>query len=191
MNKSIPWLIVIILLVIIIWLTKCKECPNITGRIDTVTKVSYIHDTITLTGKTKIKPVPIPHYIHDTLIDSSGNITIAEIKKYVTNDTFQFLSDSANIIVYTKIYSSNPLDSISNELKANIRHKVIENTITKEIIRKHAFFTGPSLSLGVTSHISLDGLYERNGKVIYKLGVGLNNSIQPVLNAGVYWYISK
>jgi hypothetical protein len=34
-------------------------------------------------------------------------------------------------------------------------------------------------------------LYERNGKNIYRLGVGVNSRFEPVIKAGIYWYISK
>lgn len=190
MKKGFPYIVIAILIAVIIWLSKCSG-DTITTSIDTVTKVSYIHDTIKVKGKTKIKPVPEPYYIHDTIIDSTGNITIVEIKKYITNDTFTYDTDSVKVVVYSKIYSDSPLDSISSELKAIIRHKIIENTITKEIVREHAFFAGPSIGVGRTSYISLDGLYERKGKIIYKLGVGINTRFEPMLKAGVYWQISK
>jgi hypothetical protein len=191
MNKSTLWAVIVVLITVIIWMTKCSNHSTITGRIDTVTDTSYIHDTLKIKGKTKIKPVPVPFYVHDTVIDSTGNITIVEVKKYATNDTFIYDTDSVKVTVYTKIYSSSPLDSISSELKAIIRHKIIERVITKEIIRKNAFFAGPSIGLGKTSYISLDGLYERNGKIIYKLGAGVNTNLQPMLKAGIYWQISK
>ena len=191
MKKGFPYIVIAILIAVIIWLTKCNDCSTLITKIDTLSDTSYIHDTVTLKGKTKIKPVPVPYYIHDTIIDSTGKIIIVDVKKYTTNDTFIYNTDSIKVIVYTKIYSSNPLDSINNELKAIIRHKVIENTITKEVVRKHAFFAGPSIGVGKTSYISLDGLYERKGKIIYRAGVGVNTRFEPMLKAGVYWQISK
>ena len=172
-------------------MTKCNNHGTITSSIDTVSDTSYIHDTIKIKGKTKIKPVPVPYYVHDTVIDSTGKIVIIPIKKYLTNDTFIFDSDSVKVTVYTKIYSNGPLDSISNELKSIIRHKIINTVITKEIVRKNAFFAGPSVGIGKTSYISLDGLYERNGKIIYKVGAGFNTKLEPMIKAGVYWQISK
>ena len=108
-----------------------------------------------------------------------------------TNDTFEYKTDSFSVTFYTKIYSSGPLDSIKNDVLATIRHKIIERTITQEVVRKHAFFAGPSIGLGKTSYISLDGLYERKGKIIYRVGAGVNTQLQPMLKAGVYWQISK
>jgi hypothetical protein len=190
MKQSFPYIIILILTIIIIYLSKCFSNNTITN-INNITDTSYIHDTIKLKGKTKIKPVPIPYYIHDTIIDSTGDTVVIQLKKFITNDTFTYNTDSVKVTVYTKIYSNGPLDSISNELRAIIRSKVIEKEITKETVRKHAFFTGPSIGLSKVSYISLDGLYERNGKIIYKLGAGLNTNFQPILKAGIYYQISK
>lgn len=191
MNKSSLWAVIVVLLTIIIWMSRCNNHGTIVTKIDTVSDTSYVHDTIAVKGKTKIKPVPVPYYVHDTIIDSTGKITVINHKKYMTPDTFVYKTDSFTAVFYTKIYSECPLDSVKSNLLATVRHKIIENTITKEIARKHAFFVGPSVGLGKTSYISLDGLYERNGKIIYKLGVGVNTNLQPILKAGVYWQISK
>lgn len=191
MNKSSLWTVIIVLASIIVWMIKCNNCGTVISHIDTVSDTSYVHDTIKVKGKTKIKPVPVPYYVHDTLIDSSGKKIIVEVRKFVTNDTFEYKTDSFTATFYTKIYSNCPLDSIKSDLLATVRHKIIETTITKEIVRKHALFAGPSVGIGKTSYLSLDGLYERKGKTIYKLGVGLNTNFEPIIKAGVYWNISK
>ena len=170
MKKGFPYIVIAILVFIIIWLTKCSG-ETITTGIDTLTKVSYVHDTIKVKGKTKIKPVPVVRWIHDTIIDSTGQVIITNTKKYTTNDTFEYKTDSFTAVFYTKIYSASP-------------------TITKQVVRKHALFAGPSVGLNLT-HISLDGLYEREGKIIYRAGIGVNNKLQPMLSAGIYWQISR
>ena len=83
-----------------------------------------------------------------------------------------------------------PLDSIKSDLLASVRHKIIETTITKQVVKKHALFVGPTFSL-IGNYASLDALYENKGKTIYKVGVGANNRLQPMLNASIYWRISK
>ena len=191
MKKGFLYIIIAILIGIILWLSQCRNnTKNISGK-DTVTDTSYIHDTLNIPGKTKVKPVPVPYYVHDTIVDSTGKIVIVETKKYLTNDTFEYKTDSFTAIFYTKIYSDCPLDSIKSNLLATVRHKIIETTITKEVIRKNAFFAGPSVGIGKTSFISLDGLYERNGKIIYRVGAGINSNLQPILKAGIYWQIFK
>ena len=93
MKKGFPYIVIAILVAIIIWISKCSG-DTIVTNIDTFTKTSYVHDTIKVKGKTKIKPVPVPYYVHDTIIDSTGNIIIIDTKKYVTNDTFEYKTDS-------------------------------------------------------------------------------------------------
>ena len=115
MKKGFPYIVIAILVAIIIWISKCSG-DTIVTNIDTFTKTSYVHDTIKVKGKTKIKPVPVPYYVHDTIIDSTGNIIIIDTKKYVTNDTFEYKTDSFTAYFYTKIYSMCPLDSIKSDL---------------------------------------------------------------------------
>lgn len=191
MKLPIPYIIIIILVVIIVFLKKCDKTTFIDKTI-IVVDTSYVHDTINITGKTKIKPIPFVKWIHDTIIDSSGKVVITDHKKFITPDTFTYKTDSFTIKFYTKIYSDCPLDSINNSLIADIRHKIIEKTITKEIVRKNAFFVGPSIGFNKTSgFLTLNGLYERKGKVIYNAGVSMNNKLEPMINVGVYFYISK
>lgn len=188
--KDVKVYLIVILITVIIAMFKCHGNGTIVTNIDTFETISYIHDTIKLKGKTKIKPVPEIRWLHDTIIDSTGNISIVNVKKYTTNDTFVYKTDSFSVTFYSKIYSDSPLDSLNHDLVASVRHKIIERVITKEIVRKNAFFTGPSVGISKgTSFLSLDGLYERNGKTIYKIGVGVNTQFQPVLKAGMYWQI--
>ena len=79
MNKSSLWAVIVVLITIIIWMTRCNNNGTIISKIDTVSDTSYIHDTLTVKGKTKIKPVPVPYYVHDTLIDSTGKIVIVNV----------------------------------------------------------------------------------------------------------------
>jgi hypothetical protein len=190
--KDLKNYLIVILLTVIIAMYKCNGSSTSISSIDTVTDVSYIHDTIKVPGKTKIKPVPVVRWLHDTLIDSTGKITVVNIKKYTTNDTFVYKTDSFAVTFYSKIYSDCPLDSLNHDLIASVRHKIIERTITKEMVRNKAFFFGPSIGLNKSSsYLSLDGLYERQGKQIYKIGVGVNTKLEPVIKAGVYWKIGK
>jgi hypothetical protein len=81
---------------------------------------------------------------------------------------------------------------LNHDLVAAVRHKIIEREIIKQIVRKHAFFAGTSIALSKrSSFLMLDGLYEYNSKTIYNLGLGLNNNLQPVIKAGIYWNINK
>jgi hypothetical protein len=173
-------------------MTKCHDCGTTISNIDTIETISYIHDTIKLKGKTKIKPVPEIRWLHDTIIDSTGAKVVINTKKYTTNDTFVYKTDSFSVTFYSKIYSDCPLDSLSHDLIASVRHKIIEREITKEVVRNKAFFAGPSVVLNKSaSFLMLDGIYEQKGKKLYKLGIGINTRLEPVIKAGVYWQIGK
>jgi hypothetical protein len=188
--KDIRNYAIVILLTIIIALSKCHECETIISRIDTVKTISYIHDTIKLKGKTVIKPVPEIRWIHDTIIDSTGATIVINTKKYTTNDTFVYKTDSFSVTFYSKIYSDCPLDSLNHDLIASVRHKIIEREIIKEVVRAKAFFIGPSIGLNKSSSfLMLDGIYEQKGEKLYKLGIGINTRLEPVINAGISWRI--
>jgi len=128
-------------------------------------------------------------YLTDTIHDS---IPVYQILPFVlTRDSIIIKNDSTEIKVKYEIVSENPLYKIDKSIDYKIRYKEIEKIITKEVVRKHAFYAGPSVGVGKTSYISLDGLYERKGKIIYRAGVGVNTRFEPMLKAGVYWQISK
>lgn len=191
MNKFKSYLIVILIIVIIV-LNKCTECNTIVTGIDTIETITYVHDTVKLKGKTVIKPVTEIRWIHDTIIDSTGKVIIVNTAKYKTKDTFTYITDSMSVVFYSNIYSSCVLDSLNHDLLVSVRHKIIQQEITKEIARKHSYFIGSSVILNKnSSFLMLDGLYEYKGKTIYNLGVGLNTNTQPVLKAGIYWNINK
>jgi hypothetical protein len=191
MKNTKNYVIAILMAVILVMMYCSKHGSTIVDTIDTVETISYVHDTIKLKGKTKIKPVPKIQWLHDTIVDSSGNITVVNTKKYTTIDTFEYKTDSFTVKFYTTIYTDCLIDSVKNDLIASVRHKIIERVITKEIVRQHALFAGPSINLGKISSLNFEGQYEHKGKTIYKLGIGLTSQLTPTINAGVYWKLGK
>ena len=189
--KDLRNYLIVILLTVIIAMYKCNGNETSISYIDTNDSVSYIHDTVKLKGKTKIKLVPVIKWLRDTIIDSTGNITVVSTKKYTTIDTFEYKTDSFTVKFYTTIYTDCLIDSVKNDLIASVRHKIIERVITKEIVRQHAMFAGPSINLGPISSLNFEGQYEHKGKTIYKLGIGLTSKLTPTINAGVYWKLGK
>ena len=191
--KNIKNVLIAILMAVILVMMYCgKHNGTIVDSIDTVETVSYVHDTIKLKGKTKIKPVSVIKWLHDTITDTvTGKVTVINTKKYTTIDTFEYKTDSFSVKFYTVIYTECPIDSVKNDLIASVRHKIIERVITKEIVRQHAMFVGPSVGLGPIASLNFEGQYEHKGKTIYKLGIGLTSRLTPTVNAGVYWKIGK
>jgi len=187
MKIGFPYIVIAILIAIIIWLTKCSG-DTIVTKIDTQTSIKYKWDTFTK-KETVYKPKWERIYLTDTIHDS---IPVYEkIPLVLTKDSMVVKNDSTDIKVVYEIVSENPLFKIDKKLDYKIRYKEIEKIITKEVFRKHAYYAGPSVGIGRTSFIALDGLYERNGKIIYRVGVGVNTRLEPMLKAGVYWQISK
>jgi hypothetical protein len=187
MKKGFPYIVIAILIAVIVWLTKCNGDTIIT-KIDTQTTIKYKWDTFTK-KETVYKPKWEKIYLTDTIHDSIP--VYQPIPFVLTKDSMIVKNDSTDIKVVYQIVSENPLYKIDKKLDYKIRYKEIEKIITKEVVRKHAFFAGPSVGVGKTSYISLDGLYERKGKTIYRAGVGVNTRFEPMLKAGVYWQISK
>jgi hypothetical protein len=191
--KNIKNYVIAILMAVILVMMYCgRHGGTIVDKIDTVETVSYVHDTIQLKGKTKIKPVAVIKWLHDTIVDSTtGKISIVDVKKYTTIDTFEYKTDSFTVKFYTTIYTECPIDSVKNDLIASVRHKIIERVITKEIVRAKALFAGTSINLGPVAALNFEGQYEHKGKMIYKLGVGITTKLTPTINAGIYWKIGK
>lgn len=188
MNKRYLYLIIAVLICIIIWLHSCDTKSTAVTRTDTQTIIRNNWDTFTK-DNTIYKPKWEKVYLTDTVHDS---IPIYQIIPLVlTKDSIVIKNDSTNIKVVYQIISENPLYRINKKIDYSIRYKEIEKVITKEISRKHAYYTGPSVGIGKTSFISLNGLYEHKGKTIYSLGVGVNTRLEPMLKAGVYWQILK
>lgn len=188
MNKRYLYLIIAVLICIIIWLHSCGTKNTTVTYTDTQTIIRDNWDTFTK-DTTIYKPKWEKIYLTDTVHDSIPMYHI--IPLVLTKDSIVIKNDSTNIKVVYQIISENPLYRINKKIDYSIRYREIEKEITKEISRKHAYYTGPSVGMGKTSYIALDGLYERNGTIIYRVGVGINTRLEPMLKAGVYWQILK
>ena len=192
MKIKISHIIIAALVAIIFWLPKCsngKFTP--TGKADTqYVEISKwdtlnIHDTV---AKPKWKRIVIN--THDTLIDSIPYPVFGYAT--LTEDTISVINDSTKLLVLYKIYSQNPLYKIEKGVNLSVKHKTITKTITKEVVRKNAFFVGPSVGLVKNNnYVALNGLYEYKGKTIYNLGLGLTANQQPLLKFGIYWQVLK
>ena len=192
MKIKISYILIVILVAIIVWLSKCSDGKfTPTGKADTqYIKTSKwdtlnVHDTVI---KPKWKKVIIN--THDTVIDSIpypvyGYATLTE-------DTISVMNDSTRLLVVYKIYSQNPLYKIEKGVDLSVKRKTITKIITKEVVRKQALFIGPSIGLVENNgYIALNGLYEYKGKTIYNLGLGITTNQQPLLKFGIYWQILK
>ena len=189
MKKPFLCITIACLTFLILWLTKCNNKTSIITKIDTFTVEKNHWDTFTKKD-TVYKPKWKSVYLHDTIRDSIP--VYIERLVVLTQDSMIVKNDSTDIKVTYDIYSENPLIKIEKTLDYKIRYKEIETIITNQVIRKHALYVGPSLGIiPNSSYVAFNGLYEKNGKTIYKLGLGLNTNFKPVLNTGIYWQILK
>jgi hypothetical protein len=189
---KISYIIIAALVAIIIFLTKCdgeKFVP--TGQSDTQYIETVKWDTLTQNDtvlKPKWKKVVIN--THDTVIDSIPYPVYADL--VLTEDSISIKNDSIRLLVTYKIYSYDPLYKIEKGVNLSVKRKTITQIITKEIVRKHALFVGPSVGMSKNSgYLMMDGLYEYKGKTIYNLGLGVTTNQQPLLKVGIYWQILK
>lgn len=192
MKIKISYIIIATLVAIIFWLSKCSDGKfTPTGKSDTQYIETVKWDTLNY-NDTIFKPKwkKIKFHTHDTIIDSIpypvyGYATLTE-------DTISIKNDSTNLLVSYKIYSQNPLYKIEKGVTLSVKRKTVTEIITKEVIRKHALFVGPSIGMNKNNgYLMLNGLYEYKGKTIYNLGIGVTTNQQPLLKLGIYWQILK
>jgi len=192
MKIKISYIIIAALVAIIFWLSKCSDGKfTPTGKIDTQYIETSKWDTFS-THDTVIKPKwkQIKFHTHDTIIDSIPYPVFGYAA--LTEDTLSVINDSTRLLVLYKIYSQNPLYKIEKSVDLSVKRKTITKIITKEMVRKNAFFVGPSVGLIKNNgYIALNGLYEYKGKTIYNLGLGITTNQQPLLKFGIYWQILK
>jgi hypothetical protein len=192
MKIKISYIIIAALVAIIIFLTKCNEGKFVpTGNSDTQYIETVKWDTLTQ-NDTVLKPKwkRIIINTHDTVIDSIPYPVYGYA--VLTEDTISIKNDSTKLLVTYKIYSQNPLIKIEKGVNLSVKRKTITQIITKEVVRKHALFVGPSVGMSKNSgYLMMNGLYEFKGKTIYNLGLGVTTNQQPLLKVGIYWQILK
>lgn len=133
------------------------------------TKIETIHDTIPANIDTLdiLKDYYTKYFYTDTLnLDSLGNIII--------NDTI-----SRNSIVFRQITPNLLLPT---------------TTITRDsLISKHEFYVGIGLAGNRTQFNYIGGelLFRSKRKKVYGLGIGLNQTLEPVISARMMWKLGK
>jgi hypothetical protein len=147
MKIKIEYIVIAILLVIIVWLSKCdntfisteKTTTQIVEVIkwDTVTK----HDTV-YKPKWKKYTVTLKDTIHDSIPYPVGTVLTQ------TDDSLIVKNDSTNILVKFSTLSENPLIRITKSIDYKVKRKEINTIVTNEVIRKHSLFLGPDIVLG-------------------------------------------
>lgn len=189
--NNIQTLIIVVLVAVIIWLSKCDGSFVPTGKTDTVSVEVIKWDTFTYMDtvyKPKWKKYTVT--IHDTIHDSIS-LPIGTVLTQ-TNDSLVVKNDSTDIIVKYSLLSENPLIKLSKSIDYKVRRKEIKTIITEEVVKKHSLFLGPDVILGGgNGALLLNTSYEHKGKNQYNLGVGFNLKLQPMIKLGMSWQILK
>lgn len=189
MKNKLLYIVIAALVVVIAYMATCCNKQTTVKITDTVTLVKDNWDTI-IKKEVVYRPKWKPVYIHDTIVDSI--IIQTQRLAVLTQDSTVVKNDSTEIKVTYNIYSESPLLKLNKTLTYSIRYRTIDNIVTKQVVRQHALFLGPTLGLvSNSSFIGASAIYENKGQKLYKLGLGVTTQLKPVLNTGIYWQILK
>jgi|TARA_R110000765_G_scaffold425598_1_gene538862 hypothetical protein len=133
------------------------------------TKIETIHDTIPANIDTLdiLKDYYTKYFYTDTLdLDSLGNIII---KDTISRNSIVFRQITPNLLLPT-------------------------TTITRDsLISKHEFYVGIGLAGNRTQFNYIGGelLFRSKRKKVYGIGLGLNQTLEPVISARMMWKLGK
>jgi hypothetical protein len=187
--KNIQTLLIIILIGIIIFIRSCSKPIPSEPKTTIKTIIEYIPVTETI-------PEYIPKWterievVIDTFktpIDTTA-ILVDYYSKYFYKDTLSV--DTLGYVIVNDTISQNKIGSRSVEYSLNIPKITIEKTT---YLNNREFYLGYSIQ-GSTGQLNYVGgeLYFRTKKSqLYGVGIGINNTFQPVLKSGMYWKLGK
>jgi hypothetical protein len=187
--KNIQTLLIIILIGIIIFIRSCSKPIPSEPKTTIKTTIEYIPVTETI-------PEYIPKWterievVIDTFktpIDTTA-ILVDYYSKYFYKDTLSV--DTLGYVIVNDTISQNKIGSRSVEYSLNIPKITIEKTT---YLNNREFYLGSSIQ-GSTGQLNYVGgeLYFRTKKSqLYGVGIGINNTFQPVLKGGMYWKLGK
>jgi hypothetical protein len=188
---NIQTLLIVALVVIIILLRSCNN-NSVPTEPTVITKVEVKYDTIT-----KYVPEYVPklitkvEYVHDTVVRTQPIDTVAILKDYFATYVYEDHQelDSLNITIKDSV-TQNKI--ISRSIAYDLIYPT--TTITKEIyLNNKEFYYGLNLN-GKSDQLNYLGgsiLYRTKSKQIYSVGLGVNQNMEPVISAGLYWKIGK
>jgi len=191
--KNIQNLLIVVLVIIILLMRSCSGGDENTkiSEPTTITKVEIRYDTV----QTVVEKY-VPQW-RDRIITITDTIplkidTLAILKdyyaKYVYTDTLKL--DTIGYAVVNDTITRNTI--FSRDVTTNILIPTITQTNTV-YINKSEWYWGLNLT-GRSSQINYLGgglLYKSKNKNIYGLGVGVNETFQPVISASYYIKIGK
>jgi hypothetical protein len=189
--KNLQTLLIVVLVVVILLMRNCSG-ESAPAEPVIITNVEVKYDTIT-----KYVPEYIPklvtkvEYVHDTVFRTQPIDTVAILKNYFATYVYEDRQelDSLNITIKDSV-TQNKI--ISRSIAYDLIYPT--TTITKEIyLNNREFYYGLNLN-GKSDQLNYLGgslLYRTKNKQIYSVGLGVNQNMEPVISAGLYWKIGK
>jgi len=189
--KNLQTLLIVVLVVVILLMRSCSGKSEPVEPV-IITNVEVKYDTIT-----EYVPEYIPklitkvEYVHDTVVRTQPIDTVAILKDYFATYVYEDRQklDSLNITIKDSV-TQNKI--ISRSIAYDLIYPT--TTITKEIyLNNREFYYGLNLN-GKSDQLNYLGgslLYRTKSKQIYSIGLGVNQNMEPVISAGLYWKIGK
>jgi hypothetical protein len=187
--KNIQTLLIVVLIGIIILMRSCSTTSPTKPKTIIKTTIEYIPVTDTV-------PEYIPKWSEKIIVEIDTfrePIDTTEIlkdyySKYYYVDTLKV--DTFGFVLVKDTVSQNKIASRNIEYNINVPKITIEKTT---YLNNREFYLGPSIQ-GNREQLNYVGgeLYFKTKKSqLYGVGIGVNNNLQPVLKAGMYWKIGK
>lgn len=190
-TQSIDFVKIVLIAVILILVISQVQCGiGNTPEVVTTIKVETKLDTIYLS---KTKYIPQKKTIVDTIYQEIpaevDTLTILKdyFSKVVYRDTINI--DTFGTLVIEDTISRNLI--ISRELFSNI--VLPTTTVTKTTLEnKRILYAGASLSGNreVINQLGVGLMLKGKNDRLYGLGLGINNSLQPLITGSIYWKVS-
>ena len=189
MKKRYLYTVIAVLILLNLFFVTCNSKTQLISDVDTFTVEKIQWDTFTKKD-TVYRPKWRTTYLRDTLVDSFFVDRLVPV--VLTEDSMYVVNDSTNIKVIYRIYSRDPLIKIEKTLDYKVQRKEIERTVIQKVFDKHAYYAGGGVVAGRNINaVYVDGLYQRNNKVIYNIGLGVASNSKPVIKAGITWKINQ
>ena len=184
--KSIPYILVLVLLILI--QRQCSTGPTSIEPV-TITKIQTKWDTVKVNTL-----VYVPRWktrvvtIHDTIPSETDTLEVLKdyFSKIEYRDTIKI--DTFGYITVTDTISKNRI--LSRKLTSEIRVPVT-TVQTNTITNKTRLYTGINLS-GSREAINQAGIglmLKTKESRVYGIGVGVNRELKPLISGSIYWEI--
>lgn len=181
--------------------------PNRTLYVTQIDSIPYeVHDTIPYEVEVEVEvevPVEVEKLVEVQVIQKVD--TEAIVKLYSENKQFKkdILELPGNIGTVTLFDTISNNRILGRSFTSKVKQKVIKDTVFTPLPRKNELYFGVDAKFDKPNVVNLIGLgfilKDKDDKHLYKLGVGVSNTVgpdgtngtlSPFLGGGVYWRLN-